>query len=356
MSVQVELREVTFGYRRGGPVLTDVCLTVAAGQVTTVLGASGSGKSTLLALVAGIERPWSGDVIFDDHTVVHLPPAARDIALVLQQPYLFPNLSVGENVAFGLGARGVARATRRVEAAQWLARVGLDGMASRRPRELSGGEQQRVALVRALATRPRVLLLDEPLASLDPSIRSELQAVLRAIIAETGVTTIMVTHDLSEAMAMGTRTALLALGNLVAEGPSQQLFERPRSRAAATLIGFSTFLDGTVRNGYLATEAGTFAVTDTDPPGPATYAIRPEHIRLGAAGGLNTLSGAVTVCTYRGEHWEIQLDTPAGPVTTRSGRPIAIGVRAGIALPPDRLIRLDTPDVDSPHEGGPTPT
>jgi ABC-type Fe3+/spermidine/putrescine transport system ATPase subunit len=344
MSVAVELRGVTFGYRHDGPVvLTDVHLNVAAGQVTTVLGASGSGKSTLLALVAGIERPRSGDVVFDTRTVTHLPTGERDIALVLQQPYLFPNLSVGENVTFGLGARGVARATRRIEAARWLARVGLDDMADRRPRALSGGEQQRVALVRALATRPSVLLLDEPLASLDPSIRSELQTLLRTIVAETGVTTIMVTHDLSEAMAMGTRTALLAGGRVVAEGPSQQVFERPPSRTAAMLMGITTFIDGTVRDGHLSTAAGTFAVTDTDPAGPATYAIRPEHIRLSATGAANTLSGSVTDCTYRGEYWEVRLDTPAGAVRTRSSQTLAMGTRTVLELPADYLIRLDTP-------------
>jgi ABC-type Fe3+/spermidine/putrescine transport system ATPase subunit len=241
LSVPVTIRGVAHRYTPRGPVVIhDLSLDVPAGGLTTVLGPSGSGKSTLLGLIAGIESPTAGDILFDGVSVVAVPSAKRGVALVLQQPHLFPYLSVGDNVTFGLAARGVRRATRVAEADRWLALVGLDGMAGRRPRELSGGEQQRVALVRALATEPRVLLLDEPLASLDPRVRVALQTLLRELVTETGVTTLMVTHDLSEAMSMGERTALLLDGHLVADEASQSLFLRPPNRVAAEFVGISS--------------------------------------------------------------------------------------------------------------------
>jgi ABC-type Fe3+/spermidine/putrescine transport system ATPase subunit len=342
MSAPVELRGVTFGYRTGAPaVLDDVSLNVPAGQVTAVLGPSGSGKSTLLAVVAGIAAPWSGDVVIGGRTVTSVPANRRDVALVLQQPYLFPTLSVGQNVTFGLAARGMPRRHRTAIADRWLERVGLEGMARRRPRELSGGEQQRVALIRALATEPTVLLLDEPLANLDPGVRGSLQSALRDVVADTGVTAILVTHDLSEAMTLGSRTALLDHGRLVAEGPSQSMYERPPTRAAAALVGVTTFIDGTARDGYLDTPAGRLAVDGLIGSGPRTYAIRPEHVTVATGPGPNAIMGTTTDCIYRGEYWEVTVDTPLGAIRARAAWAVRVDDRTLVALPARHLVPLD---------------
>lgn len=341
MSVDLEVRGVDHRYGRGGPpVLRDVSLLVAAGTVTTVLGPSGSGKSTLLSVVAGLEVPTAGDVRIDGASVLGVPPAQRGIALVLQQPHLFPHMSVGENVTFGLAARGVPRATRAAEAARWLAMVELEGMAGRRPRELSGGEQQRVALVRALAARPRLLLLDEPLASLDPPVRAGLQGLLGRLISETGVTAMMVTHDRAEAMLMGTRTALLIDGRLAAHGPPPDLFRRPPTREAAIFMGVTTFIEGTVRAGRLLTAAGPLRVDALPAAGEVTVAIRPEHVVLGSREDVNRIDGIVVACAFHGEHWDCVIDTPLGAIRGRLDRPAAPGEPITLSLPPAHLFPI----------------
>lgn len=344
MSVTVAVRDVTHTYDSGAtPALDGVTFTVPARSITTVLGPSGSGKSTLLAVIAGIETPAGGDVCFDDDPVTDVPAGRRGVAIVLQQPYLFPNLSVGDNVTFALAARGIPRRERVTEAERWLDRVGLAGMAGRRPRELSGGEQQRVALVRALAAAPKVLLLDEPLASLDPRVRETLQDLLRDIVTASGVTAIMVTHDRAEAMALGSRIVLLDRGRLIAEGPSQELFTRPPTRAAAVQMGVTTFLEGVASAGSFATDAGILTIDAPDASGSVTYAIRPEHVAVVREPGRNTIAGVVSDCTYRGEHWDVTADTPLGPIRARSEGPCAHGAPCLIHLAPGRLFVVDDP-------------
>jgi ABC-type Fe3+/spermidine/putrescine transport system ATPase subunit len=342
LSVPVKITGVAHRYAQRGPVVIhDLSLDVPAGGLTTVLGPSGSGKSTLLGLIAGIESPSAGDILFDGVSIVAVPAAKRGVALVLQQPHLFPYLSVGDNVTFGLAARGVRRATRVAEADRWLALVGLDGTAGRRPRELSGGEQQRVALVRALATEPRVLLLDEPLASLDPQVRVALQALLRDLVTETGVTSLMVTHDLSEAMSMGERTALLLDGHLIADEASERLFNRPPNRAAAEFVGISTFITGEVVGGHLQTPAGPLAVDGLVTNGrPALVAIRPEHVRLVDADGPNVIAGRAGPSTFRGEYWDCEVQTALGVLRARSAEPTKQDAVCRVDLPGKRLFAI----------------
>ena len=350
MSASVKLQDVTFGYVPGRPPVVDgLCLSVPAGGVTTVLGPSGSGKSTVLSLVAGIATPWRGGISIDGSPVHDVPPADRGVALVMQQPYLFPNLSVGDNVTFGLAARGMSRRERRPLAQRWLARMGLDGFADRRPRTLSGGQQQRVALARALAVDPQVLLLDEPLASLDVAVRDALQAELRTVVAETGVTAIMVTHDLPEAMAMGAHTVLLEDGRVVADGPSHQVFTRPPTVAAARMVGVTTFVPGVPRNGVLDTPRGPVAVSGLGVSGSVLCAIRPEHVRIVPASEPDGISGTVEVCVFRGEHWDVTLETRLGTITARSDRPLTPSTTAAATLPPQHLF----PVADDTNSDGP---
>lgn len=341
MSVRVELRQIEFRYGlSGAPVLKAVSLDVAAGSLLSILGPSGSGKSTVLSLIAGVETPQAGDIRFDDASVLAVDARRRGVAMVLQQPYLFPYLTVGQNVTFGLAARGVARRAQAVEAERWLELVGLGGMSARRPRELSGGEAQRVALVRALAIGPRVLLLDEPLASLDPAVRRTLQTTLRDIVSETGVTTVLVTHDLAEAMSLGDRTALLRDGRIVAEGTSGELFQRPPNRAAAELVGVTAFIDGEADDGAVITRGGRFAVQGLDVPAgtSVTLAIRPEHLRVAPETVGAIVTGRVQRCTFRGEHWDLVVHTPLGVLTARSEHEAAIGTACRIGLPAAHLV------------------
>ncbi len=235
----------------GGTTAVDgLSLEVASGELVALIGASGSGKTTTLRMVAGYEVPDAGRVVLDGRDITGLPPERRNFGMVFQHYALFPHLSVGENVAFGLEARGVSKRERLAKAAAALAAVGLAGAVSRPVQSLSGGEQQRVALARALIIEPRVLLLDEPLSNLDPTLRRTMREELRATLRRSGVTALFVTHDQEDAFAVADRVALLKAGKLLQVGPAEELYDRPASREVAEFIGRSTLvpgeLDGTV--------------------------------------------------------------------------------------------------------------
>jgi ABC-type Fe3+/spermidine/putrescine transport system ATPase subunit len=253
---------------RSTPVLKDFSLSVNDGEMVALLGPSGSGKSTLLKLITGIERPDRGDIHFDGSSILSIDPNKRGAVLMFQKSYLFPFLTVEDNIGFGLKVQGASSQTIRAEVKRMLNLIGLPGIERRKPGQLSGGESQRVALARALVTNPKLLLLDEPLSSLDTGVRTNLQEAIRVIQRELGVTTIFVTHDLGEAMAMSDRMALLLNGEIVELDKPENLFHRPRSLSAAKFMGVSAFLSGDpleVRN-------------DMDALSRKLFAIRPEHI------------------------------------------------------------------------------
>ncbi len=314
---RITLAGITRSYlRQAAPALAHVSLAVAPGTLLALLGASGSGKSTLLKLVAGVEAPDHGDIAFDGQSVLPVPAHRRRAVLVFQNAYLFPFLSVAENIAFGLRMQGASRATMQAEVRRMLDLVELPGIERARPAQLSGGEQQRVALARALAIRPRVLLLDEPFSSLDPAVRHTLQEAVRRIQRECGITTLLVTHDRGEALAMADRVALLDRGTLLAHDTPQRLFARPPTRRAAHLMGVTTCLRGALADGQLHTSLGVLAVCATGmAAGPAMYAIRPEHMRLAHAPEPNALPVRVLAETFRGEQYEYLLQ--AGDETIR---------------------------------------
>lgn len=306
---RLHLETLTKTYaRRSIAAVHDLSLTIASGELLVVLGPSGSGKSTILKLIAGIEHADRGDIRFDGTSVLGLPTNRRGAVLMFQQAYLFPFMSVGENVAFGLKMAGANGATRRAEVARMLELVELPGIERRRPRELSGGEQQRVALARALVTRPRVLLLDEPLSSLDTTVRESLQGAIRRIQREMGLTMILVTHDLGEAVTLADRIGVLRQGRLVGCDEPTRLFERPATEAAARFVGVSTFLTGRRSGGRLLTELGVFAVASAGVDSPvATYGIRPERLRLLPAPALNAVEGVIQALRYKGEFIEVRV-------------------------------------------------
>jgi ABC-type sugar transport system ATPase subunit len=235
--MRLELRELSKHY---GQVvaLERVTLTVEPGEIVCLLGPSGSGKTTVLLIVAGLEEPTAGEVRFDGRVVNGLPPRERSVGLVFQNYALYPNMSVGENIAFPLRLKGVGRAERERRVMEIARMLGIDGLLDRQPSQLSGGQQQRVALARALAKRPRLLLLDEPLSNLDPLLRRSAREEVRLLQRRLGVTTLWVTHDQDEAMTVADRLAVLrgegcsstgSLSRSIA-GPSTPLWRRSSGR------------------------------------------------------------------------------------------------------------------------------
>jgi len=220
----------------------DISLEVPAGQLLALIGASGSGKTTTLRIAAGYETPDSGRVLLDGKDITALPPQRRGFGMVFQHYALFPHMPVGENVAFGLEARGIARPQRRQRAQKALAAVGLESAIDRSIQSLSGGEQQRVALARALVIEPEVLLMDEPLSNLDPTLRQSTRDELRAMLHRVGVPALFVTHDQEDAFAIADRIALIRKGKLLQVGTAEDLYDRPASLGVAKFIGRSTIV------------------------------------------------------------------------------------------------------------------
>ena len=264
---------------RGVTAVKDLWLEVAQGEILALLGPSGCGKSTTLQLVAGLLPPDTGTMTLDDRTLDPLPPEKRDIALVLQRGLLFPHLSVGENVAFGLKMRGLNRPEREAKAEAMLVQVQLGGFASRRPAELSGGQAQRVALARSLVIRPKLLLLDEPLSALDANLREEMQALILQLQVQTGVTMLLVTHDQAEAVMLAGRVALMFEGCLRQVAPPEALYRQPVDAATARFMGGVNFFAATA-TGHQWRVGKLSLTSEISQQGDIQATIRPEHIQV----------------------------------------------------------------------------
>lgn len=265
-----------------------------------LLGPSGCGKTTTLRLIAGLSRPTRGDVLFDGTSVLKLPPEKRGAVMVFQEDALFPFMSVGENVAFGLKMRKLEQAVIRKRVAAALASVQLNGFEQRPPVQLSGGQRQRVALARALVTQPRLLLLDEPLSNLDRNLRQKLRQMVRSLQKEAGITTLFVTHDQAEAVAIADRIALMMDGRLRQVGSPRDFYENPVDAQVARFFGASNFIPGIKRGPVVETDIGRIEVPDTSlSDGPILLTIRPEAIEIGA-NGHNNFSARVQACRYSG--------------------------------------------------------
>ncbi|MCU0816705.1 MAG: ABC transporter ATP-binding protein [Cypionkella sp.] len=296
--------EKTFGQNR---VVKDFTLSVDKGEFISLLGPSGCGKTTVLRMVAGFETPTSGEITIDGQDVTGLKPNGRNIGMMFQAYALFPNLTVAENVAFGLKVKGVPRPEREARVAEMLTLIGLSDLGGRFPFQLSGGQQQRVALARALAPRPRVLLLDEPLSALDAKVRVSLRNEIRAIQQELGITTIFVTHDQEEAMSISDRIVVMNGGIADQVGAPFEIYNRPATRFVANFVGTLNTLDVTVQDpaaGRVSLEGQTLTLPeplDLARGEQLSIALRPEALHLGRDHpGEAVLSATITEVHFMG--------------------------------------------------------
>lgn len=324
-------------FSRAGKVVDAIDLAIKPGEFFTLLGPSGCGKSTTLRIIAGFEEPTAGRVLFDQTDVTYDPPNRRGIGFVFQNYALFPHLSVFKNVAFGLQIRKLPRNEIRERVSAALSQVQLAGLDNARVDQLSGGQQQRVALARALVIRPRLLLLDEPLSNLDARLREETRAALRELHHATRVTTVYVTHDQGEAMAMSDRIAVLHKGKLHQVGTPEEIYERPATRFVADFIGRNNVLDATIasvsENAVVLRFAGgaelsihpaqRAAGTEMSPGARVGACMRAESFRLTSEAGL--FSGVVSDVEYTGSARSCIIETATGNLLVElpasAGRP-----------------------------------
>jgi putative spermidine/putrescine transport system ATP-binding protein len=333
--LRIDGLRVPFG---SGPGLDGVSLSVAAGECVAVVGASGAGKTSLLRAVAGLAPVDGGRIAVGGTDVTATAPERRGTVYLHQTPLLFPHLSVLENVAFPLRVRRVAHAEIRARAQAALAAVRLEGFDLRRPRTLSGGQRHRVALARAVVARPPVLLLDEPLAALDPALRSEVRDAIDAVRRAYGPAIVLVTHDLDEAGLMADRIGVLVDRRLAQLDRPERLFARPASLAVARFLGLPNEVAGIVHaDGVFESVLGALPLGGAQTPGPVVACFRAEAIRLDAAGPLR---GEIAAVRYRLRQTtavvrvgSVELEVPVSAI-----EPPAAGAAVGLAIDPAHLV------------------
>ena len=335
-------------------VVHDFNLTVARGEFVSFLGPSGCGKTTTLRMVAGFEQPTAGTIHVDGRDITNLRPNQRNVGMVFQSYALFPNLTVADNIAFGLKVKRRPRAEISARVAEMLAMIKLPQLGSRYPYQLSGGQQQRVALARAVAVKPQVLLLDEPLSALDAKIRVSLREEIRALQRELGITTIYVTHDQEEALSMSDRIVVMNEGRVEQIGSPFEIYNYPRTRFVASFVGTLNILSGTIvdpAKGRVAIDGQEITAVRGVVDGAAgdvrAVALRPEAIVLnGAGGGRNEIKGTIDDVDFLGAvvrirvriaENSISLDTFNSPTTPPPKR----GDKVTLSFAPEDVLVLE---------------
>jgi putative spermidine/putrescine transport system ATP-binding protein len=340
----------TFGDTR---VVKDFNLDIDQGEFVSFLGPSGCGKTTVLRMVAGFEEPTAGTIRIGGADVTRLKPNQRDIGMVFQAYALFPNMTVAQNIGFGLKVRGAARADTDRRVAEMLKLIRLDHLADRYPYQLSGGQQQRVALARALAPQPKVLLLDEPLSALDAKVRVSLREEIRQIQKNLGITTIFVTHDQEEALSISDRIAVMNEGKADQVGQPFEIYNRPATRFVASFVGTLNILEGIV----VDATAGTVKVADSivalgrplegrAAGATITLALRPEAVSLGSSEGREArLEATIREVHFLGSVIRVRVDAGGNPISldtfnSPSTPPPVVGEAASISFAPSDVLVL----------------
>jgi ABC-type Fe3+/spermidine/putrescine transport system ATPase subunit len=315
-----------------------VAIAVERGEFFTLLGPSGCGKTTLLRSIAGFNDLTSGEITLDGTDLRKVPPHKRDIGMVFQDYAVFPHLTVFDNVAFGLKPRKVPPAEIKTRVTQALDAVRLGKLAGRLPAAMSGGQQQRIGLARAMVINPRLLLMDEPLSNLDAKLRIELREEIRDIQKQVGIATIYVTHDQEEALAISDRICVMSAGRIEQIGTPQEIYGNPQTRFVAEFVGTLNMLDTGAATDALISRCGL------TPRDGVRWAIRPENLTLGPADGLD---GTVGKYTYLGREAHVQVQTPVGVLVVQISNPGMAATRAAgeavsVAVAPEALMAFDS--------------
>jgi putative spermidine/putrescine transport system ATP-binding protein len=333
--------------RHYGPVvaLDRLDLTLQPGELVALLGPSGCGKTTTLRLLAGLEDADAGSITVGGKDITRLPASKRDMGMVFQAYSLFPHMTVRQNVAFGLRLRRVAAAQRDQRAMDMLELVGLSSQADRYPNQISGGQQQRVALARALAIEPQVLLLDEPLSALDAKVRAQLRDQIRRIQLEVGITTLFVTHDQEEALAIADRVGVMREGRLDQLATPTDVYSRPATSFVAEFVGLTNRLPGTVSGATVTVRGRDLPLVDlATPPGPVTALVRPEAVTLASdsSGESGPLTGTVIASTFLGATSRVTVDlgdtTILAQLATSDATALPAGSRVTLTIRPDPVL------------------
>ncbi|MGW0803874.1 ABC transporter ATP-binding protein [Nonomuraea sp. NPDC002799] len=310
----ISLHGLTKVFPGGVRALDGIDLTVTDGEFFALLGPSGCGKTTLLRAIAGLEIPTSGNIRINEVNVTALPPGDRDVAMVFQDYAIFPHMDVTDNIAYPLRIKKVPRARRTAKAAEVAARLSLTELLHRRPAALSGGQQQRVALARAIACHPAAFLFDEPLSNLDARLRLEARTFLKRLQRELAVTTVFVTHDQAEALALADRIAVMSRGRMIQVGTPAEIFHRPATTFVASFIGSTpmNLLPAEITAGALRVAGATLPLPDgLTADDEIVYGVRPEYMDLSPAERPDGLPGVISVLENLGTHTLVTLESPA---------------------------------------------
>jgi ABC-type sugar transport system ATPase subunit len=331
-------------YPDGTEAVKGIDLDVRDGMFIVLLGPSGCGKTTTLRMIAGLEEPTGGRIIVGDEDITDLKASERDVGFVFQFFALYPHMTIRDNIGFPLDNLGLPRADRNRRVEEIATRLGILPLLHRHPGELSGGDQQRTSLARAMVRDPEIYLMDEPLGQLDANIRLDLREAIRRQQLDTRVTTLYVTHDQEEALSLADVVVVMNEGRIEQTGSPEAVYNRPKSLFVANFVGSPgmNLLAGSIetRDGQASFHSGTtrIPVSATEHSGDVKLGIRPEHVHPGTAGPL---SGRVSVNEYFGDHVIVHLDTESGSMMARSKASLDVGSQVGLTLDSSHICLFD---------------